>query len=185
MSRAYADKRDQALRLEAKREAELVRQRQAAEEELRSMPFTQSSDIDLGVGTVKNVPPTGPVTARQPSPTPVPNRPLMPEGEMRAPEGIRPQNPSGLMDAFLSLFGSQSTGGGQLNLDPRSIWEHGSIIAPGQYEQAVQARNDAGIEYADQQIARMRANNAAHRQKLDQMAAPARVMATRKTQGQR
>lgn len=180
-----AEERDRMLRLEAQREAELIKKRQAEEDEIRSLPFVQSSPIDLSVGQPPTPAPTGAVTARQPSPTPVPNKPLMPEDEMRAPEGIRPQNPSGLMDAFLGLFGSQSTDGGQLNLDPRSIWEHGSIIAPGQYEQAVQARNDTGIEDADQRITSMRANNAAHRQRLEKLAPPARVIATRKSQGQR
>lgn len=179
-------KRDAALRLEAKREAELQRQREAQEEELRSIPFTQSSDIDLGVSNYipKHPMPTGPVTARQPSPTPVPNRTFMPEGEMRAPEGIRPAAPNSLMDAFLGLFGSQITDGGGLNLDPSSIWQHGSIFAPGNYENAVQARNDAGVADADQRIAYMRANNAKHRARLEQLAPPARVIATR-NQGQR
>lgn len=182
----FASKRDQALRLEAQREAELQRQRQEEEDKLRSTLVTPSKPVDLGVRDYvqKHVMPTGPVTARQPSPTPVPNPTLAPEGEMRAPEGIRPSAPNGLMDAFLGLFGSQITDGGGLNLDPSSIWQHGSIFAPGQYENAVQARNDAGVADADQRIAAMRANNAKHRARLEQLAPPAQVLATR-NQGRR
>lgn len=175
--------RDRMLRLEAQREAELQRQNEAAMEELSSMPFVQSSPVDLGVSesTMPRPAPRGAVPARQPSRVPVPNRTLAPEGEMGAGQGMSPPAPSGIVDSFLSLFknGGQLTGGGELNLDPSSIWQNGSIFAPGEYEQSVQARNDAGISQADKLIAKMKANNAAHRTRLEQMAPPAQVMATR------
>lgn len=182
MSKFAAD-RDRALRLEARREAELQRQNEAAMEELSSMPSVQSSDIDLGVS---NVPlprpaPRGPVKYPQPSRTPVPNTPIAPEGQLGVGPGMPPPAQSGIVDAFLSLFknGGQLTGGGELNLNPASVWEHGSIFAPGEYERSVRARNDAGISQADRLIAKMKANNAAHRSRLDQIAPPAQVIATR------
>lgn len=176
-------KRDRALRLEAQREAELQRQNEAAMEALSSVPFVLSSDIDLGVSsaTMPRPAPRGPVKMPQPSRTPVPNSPIAPEGQLGVGPGMPPPAQSGIVDAFLSLFknGGQLTGGGELNLNPSSIWEHGSIFAPGEYEQSVRARNDAGIAQADKLIAKMRANNAMHRNKLDQIAPPAQVIATR------
>lgn len=176
--------RDRALRLEAQREAELQRQNERAMEELSSIPFVQSSPIDLGVSesTMPRPAPRGPVKYPQPSRTPVPNSPIAPEGQLGVGPGMPPPEQSGIVDAFLSLFknGGQLTGGGELNLNPASVWEHGSIFAPGQYEQSVRARNDAGIAQADKLIAKMRANNAAHRTRLEQIAPPAQVIATRK-----
>ena len=121
---------------------------------------------------------------RQPSAIPQPKVPLKPEGEISAGR-VEPPAPS-WVDFISNLLGAgQVTGGGQLNLDPTSIYQNGSVIAPGEFEQSVQARNDIGTAEADRRIAAMRANNARHRQRIDQLAPPAQVIASRKLQGTR
>lgn len=116
---------------------------------------------------------------KQPPSYPQPKAPLKPEGEMSNGQ-VEPPAPTWI-DFISNLLGAgQVTGGGQLNLDPASIYKNGSIIAPGEFEQRVQARNDAGIADADARIAAMRANNAAHRKRLDALAPPAQVIASRK-----
>lgn len=178
------DRRDRALALEARQEAELQRQRQEEEEAMRNMPFQQRAPYSL-MDKEPTPFPTGPVEAPQPPSTPVPNRTIASQGELSPSNAATPPPANSLMDQFLGLFGnsntrSQFTGGARINLNPSSIWEHGSIFAPGEYEQSLKTRNDAGIAQYDDMIKRMQATNAAHRQRLEQLPPPAQVIASRK-----
>lgn len=81
----------------------------------------------------------------------------------------------------------RSSNGGTINLNPITAWTEG-LSSPGRFEQETQTAYNNSIQDADALIAKMRANNAMHRKKIESIGTlpqPAQVIASRKLQGQR